>query len=754
MHFFILREKMTNSLLKFKKLSAVIALTLASSSTLAADLGVANNFSAFVFNDFKSNFGRADGAIAAGEIDLKGYSVGYRRPSNPGEYYLVSESTIDFKYGRQYVGSMVASGGTDVNWAVRWGMERGSQILSNQEQSALPFNFDEQEQYYKDLSVQLSELNATGSVSSKWGGLYLQGDGSSDTQVFNLDAREFAKAHTFKVWGIPSDATVIFNISGDDNVNVKGKSFAWLRAHATKTVFNFTNAQKLDIKGNRWEGVVLAPYADIRGVYGTAKMPIIGQSFYGSMALLGGEFNGELPALAEPLAPFAMEQKWHWNSSDFMPEYNQVMSTPAVVQLNDDNGDGIIDNRDIADVVVITFKNGDYSRGIVRALSGVDGSELWDYSQGVIKADSTYSPAAADFDGDGIVEIVVASRWPNESGNSIISVIDNQGVVKKQIAKANASDRETVGNIDIADINNDGSLEFTLGNAVYNYDTGVLFEVNAGWSPSSIMFDSNNDGTQEVFARGQLHDNNGAVLWEYGQESELWFSSIADIDSDGQPEVILTVPYAISSTDKSRIVALEANGNVKWEVETETANRGSGAQAVSNFLGSNKIGVVYAGYLSVNMYDKDGQLVWYVPNKDSSGRIGVSAYDFNGDGIDEVIVQNHLTVRVLKGLNGEVLSTVANSTASLWEYPIVVDLAGDNNAELITVSNNHDSRYNINNGVTVYGAADNSKPWKNATRIWNQHSYHQTNINQNGTVPTVELPSWLNNNSYRSSTIK
>ncbi|TMP45488.1 hemolysin [Pseudoalteromonas sp. S201] len=736
---------MTNSLLKFKKLSAVIALTLASSSTLAADLGVANDFSAFVFNDFKSNFGRADGAIAAGEIDLKGYSVGYRRPSNPSEYYLISDSSIDFKYGRQYVGSIIATGGTDVNWAVRWGMERGSEILSNQEQSALPFNFDEQEQYYKDLSAELGKLDATGTVQSKWGGLYLQGDGSSNTQVFNLDARQFAKAHTFKVWGIPSDATVIFNITGDDNVVVKGKSFAWLRAHATKTVFNFTNAQKLDIKGNRWEGVVLAPYADIRGVYGTAKMPIIGQSFYGSMALLGGEFNGELPSKAQPIAPFEMTQKWHWNSSNFMPEYNQVMATPVVVQLNDDNGDSVIDNNDIADVVVVSFRKGSFNNGVVRALSGIDGSELWDYSQGAIMADASYSVAAADLNNDGIVEIVASSRFED-----FVSVIDNNGVTIKQIAKVN-SGWKTASNIAIADINNDGSLEFTLGDAVYNYETGSLFNVN--WSPTYTIFDSNNDDVQEILSRGQLLDSNGANLWSYTGESDVWFSSIADIDNDQKPEIILSMPSGPTSTT-SRIVALEDDGNVKWEVDT-ASSPGGGAQAISNFLGANSIGIVHAGYTSVTMYDEYGQLVWSVPNSDEwSGKLGISAYDFNGDGIDEVIVQDNLTVRVLNGVNGEVLSLVNNSTGSLWEYPIVVDLAGDNNAELITVSNNYDSRYSINNGVTVYGAADNSKPWKNATRIWNQHSYHQTNINQNGTVPTVELPSWLNNNTYRSSTLK
>ncbi|WP_394185454.1 choice-of-anchor A family protein [Pseudoalteromonas tetraodonis] len=737
---------MTNSLLKFKKISAVIALSLASSTTLAADLGVANNFSAFVFNDFKSNFGRADGAIAAGEIDLQGYSVGYTRPYSPEEYYLISESTIDFKYGRQYVGSMIAGGGTDIHWGVRWGMEWGSKILSNQDESAMPFNFDEQEEYYKNLSAELNQLSQTGTVYRKWGGLYLEGDGSSSTQVFNIDGRDFARAHTFKVWGIPSDATVIFNITGGADLHVRGKGFWHLRRHASKTVFNFPDTQKLNIKGNRWEGVILAPYADIKGAYGTAKMPIIGQSFKGSMALLGGEFNGDLPSVAEPIAPFAMQQKWKWNSSEFMPEYNQVMATPIVAQLNDDNGDGVINNNDVADVVVVTFRRGSYNNGVVRALSGIDGSELWDYSQGAIMSDASYSVAAADFDGNGIVEIVASSRFED-----FVSIIDNKGVTKKQIAKVN-SGWKTASDIAIADIDNDGSLEFTLGDAIYNYDTGSLFNVD--WSPTYTIFDSNNDGVQEILSRGQLLDQNGAMLWSYSGQSAAWFSSIADIDNDGQPEVVLSIPSGSSTPENSRIVALEANGNVKWEVNTES-NSGGGAQAISNFLGANNIGIVHAGYSAVTMYDESGQLIWALQNDDEwSGKVGVSAYDFNGDGIDEVIVQDHYKVRVLNGVNGEVLSTVANSSGTLWEYPIVVDLEGDDNAELITVSNNYDSRYSINNGVTVYGAADNSKPWKNATRIWNQHSYHQTNINQGGTVPTVELPSWLNNNTYRSSTLK
>jgi choice-of-anchor A domain-containing protein len=637
---------------------------------------------------------------------------------------------------------MIAGGGTDIHWGVRWGMEWGSKILSNQDESAMPFNFDEQEEYYKNLSAELNQLNQTGTVYRKWGGLYLQGDGRSNRQVFNIDGRDFARAHTFKVWGIPSDATVIFNITGSADLHVRGKGFWHLRRHASKTVFNFPDTQNLNIKGNRWEGVILAPYADVKGAYGTAKMPIIGQSFKGSMALLGGEFNGDLPSVAEPIAPFAMQQKWHWNSSEFMPEYNQVMSTPVVAQLNDDNGDGVIDNNDVSDVIITSFRGNGFAKpGLVRALSGVDGTELWNYENGGVYTDPRNSIAAADLDGDGIVEIVL-----NDYSSPVVQVVNNLGQVKKEFTKSG----KIIGSVVVSDINNDHVPEILIGKNVFSYEAGLLYTTD--WSKASIAFDANNNGNQEMLTGGGLYDVNGAQLWQYGEPGAMWFTSVANLDDDLNPEIIISNPQGVSSG--SVFAVLEHNGNVKWQV-TNPNNVGGGAQAVSTFLGTKDLGIVYAGYTAVDMYNTNGDLVWTVANDDEwSGKVGVSAYDFNGDGIDEVIVQDHYKVRVLNGVNGEVLSTVANSSGTLWEYPIVVDLEGDDNAELITVSNNYDSRYSINNGVTVYGAADNSKPWKNATRIWNQHSYHQTNISQDGKVPTYELPSWLNNNTYRSSTLK
>ncbi|MCG9575698.1 FG-GAP-like repeat-containing protein [Vibrio tubiashii] len=582
------------------------------------------------------------------------------------------------------------------------------------------------------------------------------------------------------------------------------------------------------------------------------------------------------------------ELTWSWQESDFMPQYNQVMSSPVIVQLNDDNGDGKINNRDIADIIVTTFSDSNYSQnGVVRALSGKDGAELWDYREGPIFADPRYSVAAADLDGDGKIEIVSGAIDSN-----YITILDHQGHQKKQIEIISTG--YPAGQFAIADIDNDGSAEILGADGVYNYQTGLL-KFSFAWSPAPIPVDADGDGIQEVFADTSLYDANGAEVWSYPTPYRAWFSSVANLDDDASPELIVSIPRTASEPDRSSFSVLEHDGSVKWSV-TNVSNPGGGVQAVSNFLGkpntsaisqsdtfgfkhrksaklavedeqllyvnsglaidaigtnegnlvggdgghvntpidlsqvtevaitsgkyfwggkhllalefyyadgssimfgskraafwqktehfqlpkgktisavnvwskgwlvealqfeltesagNETLGIVYAGYNAVDMYNRHGELVWTVPNDDStSGKIGVSAFDFTGNGIDEVLVQDQSKVRILDGRSGLALAEIANSTGSLWEFPVVADLAGDNDAELVIVANDYDERYSTNHGVYVYNSDDDDKPWKNATRIWNQHAFYLSNINQDGTLPDKYEPSWLTHNTYRSS---
>ena len=41
----------------------------------------------------------------------------------------------------------------------------------------------------------------------------------------------------------------------------------------------------------------------------------------------------------------------------------------------------------------------------------------------------------------------------------------------------------------------------------------------------------------------------------------------------------------------------------------------------------------------------------------------------------------------------------------------------------------------------MFGSANGT--WARTRRIWNQHTYHVTNVNEDGTIPVVEATNWL-----------
>ena len=43
--------------------------------------------------------------------------------------------------------------------------------------------------------------------------------------------------------------------------------------------------------------------------------------------------------------------------------------------------------------------------------------------------------------------------------------------------------------------------------------------------------------------------------------------------------------------------------------------------------------------------------------------------------------------------------------------------------------------------ASTFGATDSS--WVDTRDVWNEHTYHITNVLQDGTIPTEEQPNWL-----------
>jgi hypothetical protein len=215
---------------------------------------------------------------------------------------------------------------------------------------------------------------------------------------------------------------------------------------------------------------------------------------------------------------------------------------------------------------------------------------------------------------------------------------------------------------------------------------------------------------------------------------------------DGLPDVAVVVGsiWVLSGQD----------GSILWGPYTVSSGSCGGAPTIADFDGDGKPEIATAGLDYYMVFDldcspggdpsgcasdrTDGILWTAVTHDHSSCATGSSVFDFEGDGAAEVVYADEYDLRIYKGIDGTVLFDVPNSSGTLWEYPLIADVDNDEHAEIVVVSNRY--AWGSNQGVRVFGdAMDN---WVRTRRIWNEHTYHVTNINEDGTVPAGETPNW------------
>ena len=78
------------------------------------------------------------------------------------------------------------------------------------------------------------------------------------------------------------------------------------------------------------------------------------------------------------------------------------------------------------------------------------------------------------------------------------------------------------------------------------------------------------------------------------------------------------------------------------------------------------------------------QHIWSFGTNDMSGSTGITAFDFDGNGIREIVYRDQSTLRVINGNRSTPLNYATEAVASsTWgEYPIVADLNNDGQAEI------------------------------------------------------------------------
>ncbi len=456
----------------------------------------------------------------------------------------------------------------------------------------------------------------------------------------------------------------------------------------------------------------------------------------------------EVP-LAEPLTPetcefevetgtFTPVVEWYKPTFGLSPSSSQVMMTPVVASITDDNADGVINAADTPDIILITYAWGT-TDGTLRAVKGDGGADIFAVGgdlqgQGMV--------AAADIDGDGVVELLAPTP-------SALRAYEHDGTLKWQSGNLSSHFNGTCDAPSVTDMDGDGVPEIVIGRAILRPDGSLRAAGTAGKGgpagavgTASIAVDIDGDGVQEVVVGNALYRPDGSAIWSNGRADG--YVAVGNFDADPAGEIVVS--------GSARVRLQDDDGAVLWDVAIPGASSSfGGPPTIADYDGDGAPEVGVAANSSYTVFDTNGSLLWQKPTTDgSSGITGSSVFDFEGDGVAEAIYADETRLWVFAGPDGSVkLNSSDHSNATWIEYPTVADIDGDGHAEVVVPNTAYLTSYT---GITVIGDADDS--WREGRRIWNQHAYHITNINDDGTVPLVADRNWLSYNNFRSGDLQ
>ena len=419
---------------------------------------------------------------------------------------------------------------------------------------------------------------------------------------------------------------------------------------------------------------------------------------------------------------FEPELQWAWSGSEVMPGHVQVMMTPVVIDVNGDK---------TPDLVFSTFAGADYDKdGVLRAISGEDGHELWTVTDATARVKPAASIAAGDIDGDGKVEICAIP----ENGRGIIC-FENDGAFKFRSAPGDYDYNEW-GGPSLADLDGDGSVEILDGNRVYSHTGELLWTGSDGMGgalytgPVSFAADIDQDGLQEVVNDRAIYRHDGTLKCA-NTSIPHGFAGVANFDEDSAAEIVVS--------GSGKVSLLDDDCSLLWSVDVPGGGHG-GPPNIADFDGDGVPEIGLPGETAYSVLESDGSLKWTFPIQDqSSGRTGSTSFDFEDDGKLEIVFADETKLRIFDAATGVLRWQTSNSSATTHENPVIADVDGNGSANLVVVSNDH--AYAGSHGIRVFH--DRLEGWAETRRVWNQHAYSVTNIHDDGTVPAHPAAHWL-----------
>ena len=457
---------------------------------------------------------------------------------------------------------------------------------------------------------------------------------------------------------------------------------------------------------------------------------------------------------------FAPQLKYAWGGQITSPFGTDVMMAPIVVELDDDNCDGKVNENDIPEILFTSFINGQYTtNGTLHAISIVKGvvTDKWS-KPGINPAGQL---AGGDIDGIAGNEVVACGT------DGAVHAFHGDGSVYW------TSPIVSCYMPSIADLDGDGKPEVVVDGAILNGTTGLVkANYSAPMAGTFAVSDIDGDGVLDIVTSSQAYHADGTRFIDTGVPGN--WPAIGDFDKSGPPEVVAVYyathqisfwHYDANAVGKFSWVrqGVDINGSIPQHCVLGSAGYtgGGGPPTVADFNGDGTPDVALAGGIgytvidgvkAMNLANTNPQtILWGVTTTDcSSAATGSSVFDFDGDGKADVVYSDENYLRVYDGPTGTVKFSVCNTTGTLVEFPVIADVDNDGHADIVVVSNAYASGnpgYQCNDGKAIAQAGvrifgDTAGSWVRTRRVWNQHAYHVTNVNEDGTIPKKELSNW------------
>ena len=335
-------------------------------------------------------------------------------------------------------------------------------------------------------------------------------------------------------------------------------------------------------------------------------------------------------------------------------------TSPAVADLDDDG---------TLEVVV-----GSYDTNVYCILG--DGGFEWKYKTG---GAVTASPVTADLDGDGKLEVIVGSV------DGAVYVLDHTGAHRWHFDTGDSISAAAA----VGDVDGDGVPDIVVGsedNHAYALAArGILLwkhELGGDVLAPPLIVDLDGDGGNEVVLGaddGTLTVLDGLtqeVEWTVTGEGRLRTAPVvADLDGDGSLEVLV-------GSDEGVVTAIASDGTTRWNFRTQGAV--TTAPMLTDLDGDRSLEVL-VGSAEGGLYviDAKGGLKWNTGTHAVTGRPAVG--DLDGDGRPDIAYgTGENKTRVIDAAGAEIWSF--RMTYPTRGSPVIADLLGDDTMDLVFTS--------------------------------------------------------------------